>query len=142
MTMPHLMNCAHSEDGWCLECVKELHSRTVNEFSVQIHHYAASKGWWPERRADRNKGEQWANFHSELSEAWELVREGRSMTEVWMEKDKDGIEKPEGIPIELADCIIRILDTAFAYGMDMEEALQMKHEYNLKRPFRHGGKTA
>ena len=26
MTMPHLMNCSHSEDGWCLECVKELNS--------------------------------------------------------------------------------------------------------------------
>lgn len=24
MTMPHLMNCQHSTDGWCLECVKEL----------------------------------------------------------------------------------------------------------------------
>lgn len=23
--MPHLMNCPHSTDGWCLECVKELH---------------------------------------------------------------------------------------------------------------------
>ena len=25
MTMPHLMNCDHSVDGWCLDCVKELH---------------------------------------------------------------------------------------------------------------------
>ncbi len=24
MTMPHLMNCPHSEEGWCLSCVKEL----------------------------------------------------------------------------------------------------------------------
>lgn len=24
MTMPHLMNCSHSESGWCLDCVKEL----------------------------------------------------------------------------------------------------------------------
>ena len=24
MTMPHLMNCSHSETGWCLRCVKEL----------------------------------------------------------------------------------------------------------------------
>lgn len=24
MTMPHLMNCPHSPDGWCLSCVKEL----------------------------------------------------------------------------------------------------------------------
>lgn len=26
MTMPHLMNCPHSDAGWCLECVKELHA--------------------------------------------------------------------------------------------------------------------
>lgn len=25
MTMPHLMNCDHSHEGWCLECVKRLH---------------------------------------------------------------------------------------------------------------------
>lgn len=24
MTMPHLMNCPHSSDGWCLDCVKTL----------------------------------------------------------------------------------------------------------------------
>ena len=24
MTMPHLMNCSHSGDGWCLDCVKKL----------------------------------------------------------------------------------------------------------------------
>lgn len=26
MTMPHLMNCAHSADGWCLDCVGHLHA--------------------------------------------------------------------------------------------------------------------
>lgn len=25
MTMPHLMNCMHSETGWCLECVGKMH---------------------------------------------------------------------------------------------------------------------
>ena len=25
MTMPHLMNCPHSSDGWCLDCVKAMH---------------------------------------------------------------------------------------------------------------------
>lgn len=24
MTMPHLMNCPHSHEGWCINCVKEL----------------------------------------------------------------------------------------------------------------------
>lgn len=27
MTMPHLMNCPHQGEGWCLDCVKELHER-------------------------------------------------------------------------------------------------------------------
>lgn len=30
MTMPHLMNCAHSAEGWCLECVGHLHSEVQN----------------------------------------------------------------------------------------------------------------
>ena len=25
MTMPHLMNCEHMPDGWCLHCVGQLH---------------------------------------------------------------------------------------------------------------------
>lgn len=25
MTMPHIMNCEHSEEGWCLDCVKKMH---------------------------------------------------------------------------------------------------------------------
>jgi hypothetical protein len=24
MTMPHLSNCPHDGDGWCIDCVKEL----------------------------------------------------------------------------------------------------------------------
>lgn len=24
MTMPHLHNCSHQDEGWCLDCVKEL----------------------------------------------------------------------------------------------------------------------
>lgn len=24
MTMPHLMNCEHADEGWCLGCVREL----------------------------------------------------------------------------------------------------------------------
>ena len=30
MTMPHLMNCAHSDDSWCLACVKALWERHNN----------------------------------------------------------------------------------------------------------------
>jgi len=26
MTMPHLSNCPHDGDGWCIDCVKIMHS--------------------------------------------------------------------------------------------------------------------
>ncbi len=28
MTMPHLMNCSHKGDGWCLTCVKDQHDES------------------------------------------------------------------------------------------------------------------
>lgn len=27
MTISHLMNCDHSDEGWCLDCVKKLHDK-------------------------------------------------------------------------------------------------------------------
>jgi NTP pyrophosphatase (non-canonical NTP hydrolase) len=48
--------------------------------------------------------------------------------------------KPEGIASEMADCIIRILDYCAYEGIDIEQAIQLKHEYNKTRPYRHGGK--
>jgi hypothetical protein len=30
MTMPHLMNCPHSPNGWCLKCVAQMHARFVS----------------------------------------------------------------------------------------------------------------
>lgn len=32
MTMPHLMNCSHRGDGWCLECVGKLQAE-VEEYT-------------------------------------------------------------------------------------------------------------
>lgn len=34
MTMPHLMNCQHSEDGWCLECVKGIEKERERLFDL------------------------------------------------------------------------------------------------------------
>ncbi len=34
MTMPHLINCDHSDDGWCLDCVKRLHDEYEELFTA------------------------------------------------------------------------------------------------------------
>jgi NTP pyrophosphatase (non-canonical NTP hydrolase) len=39
---------------------------------------------------------------------------------------------------ELADIIIRVLDTSKARGIDIGKAVEMKMAYNSGRPFMHG----
>jgi len=73
----------------------------------------------------------------ELSEAVEEVRSGHPYHKVYFTDDG---KKPEGFAIELADAIIRILDEAEHLGIDMEQAILLKHNYNLTRPYKHGGK--
>lgn len=53
-----------------------------------------------------------------------------------------GFLKPEGIPSELADIIIRVFDAAVEYGIDIEEEVINKMAYNATRLNRHGGKRA
>lgn len=75
---------------------------------------------------------------SEISEAFEELREGHAATEIYYNNGKP--DKPEGFPIELADAMIRIWDTAETYGVDLEEAIKIKMEYNKSRPYKHGKK--
>ena len=106
----------------------------ITEFMHEVHNTAIDHGWW---NTDRNFGEMIALMHTELSEAFEEYRNGHPYTQIYME---DG--KPEGVPIELADVIIRILDFCGRHEIDIALALRMKANYNDSRPYRHGGKLA
>ena len=46
--------------------------------------------------------------------------------------------KPEGIAVELADCIIRCLDTMHSLGVDIDAVVAEKMAYNASRPHKHG----
>lgn len=116
----------------------------MNKLRDEIHQNAVEHGWWQQERLF---GEIIALCHSELSEALEEYRAGHAPNEIYYRandgvtyKENNGRRKPEGIPIELADCIIRILDYCGKVGIDIEEAIRIKHEYNKTRPHRHGGK--
>lgn len=41
MTMPHLMNCSHQGEGWCLDCVKQL-QQEVEKIQVECVSYATA----------------------------------------------------------------------------------------------------
>jgi len=112
--------------------------QTIQEWQDAIHTYAVEKGWWDQ--GQRNFGELCALFHSEISEAFEEYRDHRGLTEVYENPDKPG--KLEGVPVELADCVIRILDFCGHEGINLQDILEKKHAFNLKRPYRHGNKVA
>jgi NTP pyrophosphatase (non-canonical NTP hydrolase) len=104
----------------------------------EIHRNAIEHGWYEE---PRTFGELIALCHSELSEALEEHRNGMKPTEIYLEKPcyhKHG--KPCGIPTELADVVIRIMDMCEYYGINLENAIMEKHNFNKTRPYKHGGK--
>nr|DAQ33922.1 MAG TPA: NTP-PPase-like protein [Caudoviricetes sp.] len=100
----------------------------INEFEKEIHKNAVKHGWWDE---ERSFAEIVALCHSELSEALEEDRAGKPMIYI-----QDG--KPEGKAVEMADCIIRILDWMGRANIDAEDVIATKHAYNETRPYKHG----
>lgn len=107
----------------------------LRQLQHDIHAWAVSKGWWEDM--EKSFADQVANFHSEISEAWEDYRNNHPIGEVFYEGDK-----PCGIPTELADTVIRILDTCEHYGIDLAGEIERKMAYNRTRAHRHGGKKA
>jgi NTP pyrophosphatase (non-canonical NTP hydrolase) len=128
--------------------------KTITDWCKNVHEWAVGKGWWEKK--DRNFPEQIALMHSELSEALEEFRKWGLDPKVFLYDDwsESGIAclpvepiytgrgKPEGIASELADVVIRIMDTCGAYGIDLEGAIEAKMAYNHTRPHRHGNKHA
>jgi NTP pyrophosphatase (non-canonical NTP hydrolase) len=117
---------------------------SINKLAKQVHDIAKEKGWW---ESERSTPECIALMHSELSEALEAYRvygDGVEASHCYSLDPAEGIcsTKPEGVAVELADCIIRILDLCAQRGWDIEDAIKAKVKYNKTRSYRHGNKLA
>lgn len=99
---------------------------------------------WHEQDKPRTVGEDCALLHSEITEAFEAWRHHGFADQT--DHPDDGCEqhgefppKPEGWGSELADVLIRLLDTADRTGVDLAAEFDRKLAYNRTRGYRHGG---
>lgn len=127
---------------------------TLNDLADEINATAVEHGFWP--KEGRNMGEMLMLAVSELAEALEEHRAGRP--NVWFQhkggcswfgvrpelstevepKSCTCIPKPEGLAVEIADCLIRCLDTLRSLNVDIDRVVAQKMAYNASRPFKHG----
>ena len=106
-----------------------------NKLSKKIHDNNLKNGW-----GEASFLEMMCLIHTEISEAVEDYRNNKNILDFDYIEDKNGYSKPMGIPSELADIIIRVLDTCGKFDIDIDKAINEKIEYNTKRGYKHGNK--
>lgn len=106
-------------------------SKTISELQAEAHRIAVEHGFWADQP---HFGESIALIHSEVSEALEERRKGAETFSTYYREDG----KPEGIPSELADVVIRVMDVCGYYDIDLETAIVEKMAFNETRSYKHG----
>lgn len=114
-------------------------SKSLAEMKAEVANVNQANGWFND---DRTFGEDIALIHSEVSEALEAYRqwEFQDMTPTFGDENTRGWAKPEGVGSEFADVLIRLLDSCFRAGIDLEFEYERKIGYNRTRGYKHGGK--
>lgn len=123
----------------------------ISELQERAYRQSADKGFHDNEPTEGRallslNAERIALIHSELSEALEELRNGKAANETYYptqgrhEGWEQGPFKPEGVPSEMADVVIRVLDFCGANNIDLEAMILEKLDYNATRANKHGGK--
>lgn len=100
----------------------------LNTLAASIHSDNVDAGWWTDLQTglpkDRNVGELLCLVHSEISEAMEGYRK---------DLQDDKLPHRSMFEVELADALMRILDIAGRYNLDLDGAMAEKRAYNKNR---------
>lgn len=99
---------------------------SANYLSELCHGLAIESGWWQEGDKENPLSipSKLALVHSEVSEAMEAHRK---------DLNDDHLPNRKGFEVELADAVIRIMDLAGAYDLDLGGAIAEKLIYNTQR---------
>lgn len=102
---------------------------TINLKCKEIHSANKEKGFWDADTA--NIPQLLMLCVSELSEALEADRK---------ELMDSHLPTRSGLSVELADCVIRVMDMCGGLNIDLGGAIEEKLKYNQSRPYKHGKK--
>ena len=124
---------------------------TIRELQRRVGEINIANGWRKDDAHSTSTDKQivmLADIGTEVSEAIEELRNGRGVAETYFPTAHPfGVgpnaapPKPEGVPSELADIVIRALDCADAWGIDLEQMVELKLAHNASRGHRHGRET-
>ncbi len=143
----------HETDEWLDGMIAEAHFSVdrSRDFVIPAEHAAELVERLQELR-DAYRGNRLMLIAGEVTEAHEELRSGHAVDEVYfpeqvkLELNDEGLydevnvasKKPEGVPAELADIGIRLLDTCESWGVDLEREMIRKMDFNETRAHRHG----
>lgn len=123
----------------------------INEISKEIHKQNVEKGFWDDKFDPKKIPVALGLIHSEVSEAMEadrkaqfcgiekagtlnLIQNDEIFEREFRAQIKDHYED------ELADIMIRVMDLAAAYEINLEEHIKAKMRFNSMREYKHGKK--
>lgn len=109
---------------------------TIRELQKAVFDNSVSHGFWPAGKLWLDQVDQ--KLLLAVSEICEAQNELRSNADPSYTYRLQSDGKPEGFRFEIADAIIRLLDLCGALGIDVQSAIEEKHEFNKTRPFKHG----
>ena len=120
--------------------IASANSDSLKQLAKRAHTIAKSKGWWNDYDSAPPKYKPYivatkiALIGTEVSEMLEAARKNMFREEVVS-------GKPEGVPSEASDILIRLLDLCEKIGIDINGSTTHKMDYNETRPIKHGNKA-